>query len=236
MYRFAAFVILIVFLNSCITSKNSIEYEIEDGFYKSNVFGQKEQVYIDNLDDSIFVYPLVSKQDFFQLDTVERKRVIYPQKLSQKELSNSYFTTREFDVDVITIPFKYRFPVGNQPQQLSTNLNASIYAGYRTDYYSLKYKKNKFGQQERSAKHYGLSFGGFSGFGSSPVTPWFTNDQITEEYDGLVWSNGFAVIIGIDYVNLGLSVGWDRLLDSNSTSWIYHRKPWVGLVIGININ
>ncbi|MCH7396402.1 hypothetical protein MM236_00305 [Belliella sp. DSM 107340] len=119
---------------------------------------------------------------------------------------------------------------------MSTNLNASVYAGYRTDFYSLKYSRNKFGQQERKTRHYGLSFGAFSGFGSSPITPWFTNDQITEEYDGLVWSNGLAFSIGIDYLNLGFALGWDRLLDKNSNLWIYQRKPWLGLIIGININ
>ncbi|MFD2037417.1 hypothetical protein ACFSKL_21650 [Belliella marina] len=236
MSRIHTLILLSVFLNSCIASKETVKFEIEDGFYNSRVFGQKEKVYLDNEVDSIYIFPIVRKGVFFEMDTLENKALIYPQKLSDKKYPDSHFTARGFDVDVITIPFKYRFPVGNQPQQLSTNLNASVYAGYRTDYYSLKYRRNKFGQLERGTKHYGLSFGAFSGFGSSPITPWFTNDQITEEYDGLVWSNGIAVSIGIDYLNLGIALGWDRLLDQNSNLWVYQRKPWLGLIIGININ
>ncbi|MCH7414256.1 hypothetical protein MM213_12210 [Belliella sp. R4-6] len=236
MSRIYGFIFLSVILNSCIASKETVKFEIEDGLYTSKVFGQKEKIYLDNEYDSIYIFPIVKKGEFYQIDTLENDALIYPQHLAEVDCPDSYFTTNGFDIDLITIPFKYRFPVANQPQQLSTNLNASVYAGYRTDFYSLKYRRNKFGQQERKTRHYGLSFGAFSGFGSSPITPWFTNDQITEEYDGLVWSNGLAFSIGIDYLNLGFALGWDRLLDKNSNLWIYQRKPWLGLIIGININ
>lgn len=221
---------------SCISSKDTARFEIADGFYTSSIFGAQQKVYVDNRQDSIAVFALTKNGEFFKVDTTDREALFFPQDLAQQTYADTYFKTREIDFDLIAIPFKYRFPVASQAQQLSTNLNASFYTGYRTDFYSLKYRNNKFGQLERVTRHYGISVGGFSGFGSSPITPWFTNDMITEEYDGWVWSNGFAVSLGIDYLNIGFAVGWDRLLDSNSSSWIYHRKPWLGLVIGININ
>jgi hypothetical protein len=236
MFKLYPLLFFLLVLSSCLSSKQSIKFELEDGFYQSKIAGEKETIYLDNELDYLYVFPLKKVEDLYEVDTLRRETFVFPQQLSYYPLDPVTFTTHGFDVDVITIPFKYRFPVFGQPQQLSTNLNASLYTGYRTDFYSLKYKRNKLGQYIRQSKHYGLSFGAFSGFGSSPVTPWFTNDQITEEYDGLVWSNGLAVSLGIDYLNLGLAVGWDRLLDKNSSVWIYQRKPWLGLVIGININ
>lgn len=236
MAKLYQFIFLCTLMSSCLTPKTALEYEIEEGFYNSKIFGQNEKVYLDNERDSLYVFPISKDGQYYKLDTGRRKALIFPQKLSEISFNDNYFTTHGLDIDVIAIPFKYRFPVSTQPQQLSSNLNVSLYGGYRTDYYSFKYRKNKFGQYERNTRHYGLSFGGFSGFGSSPVTPWFTNDMITEEYDGLVWSNGVVVSLGIDRLNLGAALGWDRLLDSNSSVWIYQSKPWLGLVIGININ
>jgi hypothetical protein len=68
------------------------------------------------------------------------------------------------------------------------------------------------------------------------MNPWVTNYQIDSEYDGLVWFNGFAGIIGVDNYSIGLAIGWDNLLDQNRRFWYYQQKPWLGLTFGININ
>jgi hypothetical protein len=68
------------------------------------------------------------------------------------------------------------------------------------------------------------------------MNPWVTENQITQEYDGVVWSKGIAGIIGIDNFTIGLALGWDHLLDKNKNYWIYQGKPWLGLAFGLNLN
>ncbi|WP_373494621.1 hypothetical protein [Aquiflexum sp.] len=234
---FSPIILIFVIISGCSSFKNTVQYEIADGVYKSRIFSDEiEKVYIDNEKEFLYVF-LLSEGDLpYGLDTVNRDAIVFPQRRTETKIDKANFYTSEFDIDLVTIPFKYRFPTDGFPQQLNTNLNASVFLGYRTDFYTLKYKENEIGLIERMTNHYGMTFGFFSGFGSTAVNPFVTNDQINIEYDGIVWSNGLSVSFAVDYFNLGLALGWDNLLDNNSSYWIYQKRPWIGLVLGINLN
>jgi hypothetical protein len=68
------------------------------------------------------------------------------------------------------------------------------------------------------------------------MNPWVTENQINIEYDGVVWTNGLVVIMGLNKFAVGLALGWDRLLDDNRKYWIYEKQPWLGLAVGLNLN
>jgi hypothetical protein len=78
--------------------------------------------------------------------------------------------------------------------------------------------------------------GVFGGLGSTSITPWTTNNAITEEYNGLVLSRGFALMLGVNDLTVGLGVGWDYLTDRDKNVWIYQNRSWYGLSIGLNLN
>jgi hypothetical protein len=231
------FFLIIPFCLACKSQKNINSYEIHDGFYKSTLIdGKKDWVYVDNEPEFLLVYPVNSLNGMFFLDTLNKEILNFPQRQWAVQLDREVFTTNELDIDLITIPFKFRGATSGIPPQLNTNLNANLYIGYRSDWYTLGYKRNEFGAFNRITRHYGMTFGLFSGFGSNSINPWVTNDQINYEYDGIVWSNGFAVSFAFNYLNLGLALGIDQLLDNNSRFWIYNKKPWLGVVLGINLN
>lgn len=222
---------------SCKSQKDFNTFLIEDGIYRSKIFdGKKEWVYLDNEQDFLFVFPLNRKNNVYFLDTINRSYLSFPQERWAVKLNDEVFQTNSFDVDLISIPFKFRGRTAGIPPQLNTNLNASLYFGYRSDWYSLGYKQNPFGAFERVTRHYGLTIGLFTGLGSTSVNPWVTNDQIAYEYDGITWSNGIAFSFAFNYLNLGVGLGYDMLLDNNSRYWVYQKKPWIGLVLGINLN
>jgi hypothetical protein len=222
---------------SCSAYKETVQYEIIDGIYTSKILDRKsEKVYIDNEPDLLYVFPVVKKNEYFLLDTLKRNYLSFPQRQTATPLERQTFRIHEFDLDLITIPFKFRMETAGVPPQLNTNLNASLYFGYRSDWYTLNYKQNELGLFDRFTKHYGITLGFFSGFGSTLINPWVTNDQVAIEYDGVVWSNGLALSFAIDYLTIGLGLGWDNLMDNNSSKWIYQNKPFFGLVLGINLN
>ncbi|MFN3840039.1 MAG: hypothetical protein ACK4RF_04960 [Cyclobacteriaceae bacterium] len=68
------------------------------------------------------------------------------------------------------------------------------------------------------------------------ISPWTTNNQITDEYDGFILSRGLSAMAGINNLTVGVAIGWDYLTDRDKVVWIYQNKPWVGLMIGLNIN
>jgi hypothetical protein len=187
-------------------------------------------------EDSITVFRLDNNRKQFNIDTLQSLTLSLP-AVQHDTLFNTYsFTQRSFDLDVLTIPFKYRPAAADLPNQLNTNFNGALYVGFRRDIYRLTYKKAPFNISKRKITHYGYSVGLFTGLGSTAINPWVTRDQITSEYDGVVWLKGMAGIIGINNFTFGLAIGVDHLLDRNHKVWIYQNKPWIGLVLGLNLN
>jgi hypothetical protein len=68
------------------------------------------------------------------------------------------------------------------------------------------------------------------------MTPWTTNNQMMDEYNGMVLARGLTGMVGINALTVGIGVGWDYLTDRDNDIWIYQNKPWYGLTIGLNLN
>lgn len=225
-------------LAGCGVFRQSPKYAFADGVYKSNALRHgSEKVFVHNEGDTVFVYPLKRTQTGYAVDTAETKPlVLEPTGNGQGAVNNPWFRQHSFDVDFLTIPFKYRFPVGNFPRQFTSNINGAVYLGYRSDAYVIRYPATLLGKSNRDVNHFGFSFGGFTGLGATAMNPWVTANAIDIEYDGVVWSKGVAGIAALNNFTAGLAFGWDHLFDRNRAFWIYQGKPWVGFVFGLNLN
>jgi hypothetical protein len=143
----------------------------------------------------------------------------------------------KFDLDVFTIPFKARPPRGPVPVQLNTNFNAALYFGRRLDFYHVNSHQQLADQQTPKVRTVGLGYGLFTGLGSTIINPDVTNQQSrVPEYEGFVVHAGAAAIYDARVFNLGLAVGADQLLGPDGRHWIYQRKPWFGILFGLDIN
>ncbi|GAA3947097.1 hypothetical protein [Hymenobacter algoricola] len=162
------------------------------------------------------------------------RRFSYPLRPGQHVL----LVGRKFDLDVFTIPFKARPPQGPVPVQLNTNFNAALYFGRRLDFYHLNSAGQPNGQPAPQIRTVGLGYGLFTGLGSTAVTPDVTNQQtrIASGYEGFVVHVGAAAIYDARIFNLGLAVGADQLLGPDGRHWIYQRKPWYGVLFGLDLN
>lgn len=226
---------LITLLSGCGVVRDSPKYQLANGYYKSRSFSSKaEKVYVDNEVDTIYIYKYdrVTKT----VDTSKLTRIVYPQRVLKSIGDSKSFRQASFDVDFVTMPFKYRPTQRGFPQQFNTNLNGAVYLGLRNDLYQIKYKESPLKKHDRQTTHYGFSFGVFSGIGGSAINPWVTNNVVGYEYDGVVWAKGIGAFIGINNFNIGLSLGFDDLLDENKDFWIYQQKSWLGLAFGLNLN
>ncbi len=222
----AIFLASIFVLCSCASLQNIAKYELANGKYKMVIEGKKFDCYVENNDDSIMIYNLTTKI-----------ATSLPQKMEAYLPIKQRFVKPSLDIDVLTALFKIRPHASNiLPAQLNTNFNGNVYIGHRTDIYQIHYKKNPLDVYQRQINHFGFSGGFFVGLGSTAMTPSTTNNGISTEYDGIVLQKGMAGIFEINKLTLGLSVGFDNLLDKNKSSWIYQNKPWFGLMLGLNLN
>ncbi len=216
MHKFIGLAILII-LAGCSGLKNLPKYQLSDDYYQFHQPGQPSaKVFVRIQEDSI----VITKLD-------ESIQVIGGQ--------DEYFVKKSFDIDAMTVPFKYRPSSAGFPRQLNYAFNGNAYMGYRVDRFWLDYRNTPAGLL-KEMKHRAISVGGFGGIGSAFISPWTTNYRITDEYDGMVLTRGVAVMVGINSLTVGLGVGWDYLTDRDKNIWIYQNKAWYGVTIGLNIN
>jgi len=211
--------IISLFIQSCASLREAPKYQLSNGYYE---FRQSEttfrSVYVNVQEDTLVIYPVNGGE-----------------RVSVRPSKDEFFRTRTFDADVITIGFKYRPATTSLPRQINTNFNGQIYLGYRVDRFQIHFKETPAGLK-RMNHHRAFTIGTFGGFGATAVNPWTTNNQITDEYDGVVLSRGLAVMIGLNNLTVGAGIGWDYLTDRDRSVWIYQNKPWLGLAVGLNIN
>jgi len=143
--------------------------------------------------------------------------------------------SRSFDIDVMTVPFKYRPATQNLPRQLVVDFNGSLFFGYRIDQYKLVFTRTPVGMVKK-VRHRAITFGAFGGLGTTPVTPWTTNNGTTDEYTGFILNRGISLMGGVNNLTVGIGVGWDYLTDRDKEFWIYQNKPWYGLTLSLNLN
>lgn len=232
-YTLILSVFILLCLSGCETLKDSSKYQLNEGFYKSTFNNKKDRVYIVPQEDSIKVY-LKTKQKI--IDTLHTVKFAFPQINKPATFSNYFFSRRTFDLDVISVLFKYRPKVQGFPNQFNTSLNGAVYVGYRNDIYKLSYRKSPLQVYKRVITHYAYSIGAFTGLGSARIDEYDTRNAINIEYDGVVNLYGIALILGVDKLSFGLLVGADNLLDENKKYWVNEHEPWVGLSIGLNLN
>lgn len=204
---------------SCALQKDSPKYQLGDGTY---LFKQKgsasSKVYVTSVSDSLQIFDYASGT-----------------QVQPKSVQTQFFLTRTFDVDIMTVAFKYRPAKLNLPRQLDTDFNGNVYIGYRFDRFKVSFKQTPVGLKKKYS-HRALTLGGFGGIGSTAMTPWTTNNMITDEYNGMVLTRGLALMGGINTLTVGVGMGWDYLTDRDKNIWIYQNKPWYGLTIGLNLN
>jgi hypothetical protein len=212
--------LILALFSACSSMKDSPKYQLSDGQYEFKQPGGKYKPAF-----------ITIKEDSLRIFLNEKPREVFtpPPNVDQ------YFLKRSFDVDVITIPFKYRPSTSNLPRQLTTDFNGNVFIGFRGDRFALRFEETPAGWIQ-THKHRALSVGVFGGLGATSVTPWTTNYQTTDEYSGVVLSRGLAFMVGINKLTVGIGVGWDFLTDRDKDIWIYQNTAWYGLTLGLNLN
>jgi hypothetical protein len=231
---YRAFIVFVCFMESCETLKQSSKYQFNEGYYKVRLENHVRKIYVLTGSDSIKAYrqaDLAAKV----IDTTTAILIAFPSKKPVQYQSHS-FRRNTFDIDVLSILFKYRPSVKGFPPQFNATFNGAGYFGYRTDVYNLSYSNTPMHLFRRIITHYGYSFGLFTGFGSARIDEFDTNNALSIEYDGLVNLSGVAIILAADKLTFGLTLGADHLLDKNAGVWINNGKAWFGLSIGLNLN
>lgn len=220
----------------CSVLKNSPKYGFSEGYYESRLFHKKKKkVYVLPQEDTVKVYTAKSLQKQF-VDTLSSLKIAFPPDRKPLQFEDYFFRKSTFDLDVLTIPFKYRPAVPSFPRQLNATFNGALYAGFRSDLYRLSYSQTPLRLFKRRITHFGYSFGAIGGIGTSRIDEYVTSNNIAIQYDGTVAFAGLNLLVGVETISIGLAVGADHLLDPNRKYWVNQGKPWFGVSFGLNLN
>ena len=210
-----------VLLFSCSTLKKLPESNLgSDYYYLYRQEGGTTKVYVNVVDDSIEI--VAARPDAKESESVVPS-------------NGQLLFRRSFDVDVMTVPFKFRPATQNLPRQLTVDFNGNIFLGYRVDRYKLIFIQTPAGVMKK-VRHRAITLGAFGGLGTTSITPWTTNNGTTDEYSGFILNRGFALMGGVNNLTVGFGIGWDYLTDRDKDVWIYQDKPWYGLTLSLNLN
>lgn len=223
-------------LLSCdVLNPSSTRYSFSDDYYHCRINNKKSQkYYVVTGGDSIKVYP--STIVTAAADTSKMVFVLFPPHAKPQEFKSYSFKKETFDADILTILFKYRFPLTSFPGQLNSTFNGAGYFGYRTDIYKLSYNATPLHIENRNINHIGYSVGGFVGVGTARIDEYVTLNRLTYEYDGCVIASGIAGVFAMNKVNFGINSGLDFLADRNKNLWVNQKKLWIGISVGLNLN
>jgi len=212
---------ILLSLWSCSAARHAQnDEELDDGRYRYKQAGCSfRKVFVYTKDDSVSIFN--NKEGSEEIKPAVDKDQI--------------FVKSTFDIDAITIPFKYRPKTANLPQTLNAGFNGNFFVGYRVDRFRVSHEKTPVGIK-RYQSRFGLAVGAFTGIGETEVNESTTDGGTTNEYHGFIFSRGFALILGFDKVTVGTALGFDRLSGRDRTTWIYQHKPWFGVTIGLDLN
>lgn len=204
-------------------------YSTHKGKTETTTLTKNKKVFLFNQNDTLFITSADSTTAFG--DTVN---YVYP--FNSQAFKPLVLVNHSFDADVFTTPFKFRAGTDGFPAQLTTSFNAAFYAGYRTDYYTVKKHAFKAPIQLSKMNRIGFGLGLFAGLGSANIKPEYVRNTITYEYDAVGLNYGVAFLFGYRQISTGLALGFDYLADQNRNNWVYQNKPWIGVFIGLNLN
>jgi len=223
----------VVAIGGCTAIEETSKHAMETGMYRVSSENNRHFYTVVEA-DSIALHPVTKTKSGWIADTTEGA-IVHLNAIDHYK-QQIKFSNSSFDLDVMTILFKYRPYTAGFPNQLNTNFNAAEFIGYRTDYYILSYEKNPLNVYRQRINHFAYSLGGFVGLGATTINPFVGNNNIQTEYDGVVLTKGVCGLVGVGDFTFGAGVGFDNLLDKNRKFWVYENKPWVGFTIGFNIN
>ena len=227
--------LVVLILSGCVPVEKIARHDFDSGYYKLKTRESEPlHIYAKVIEDSIVIYPVITEGKNESPDTSSLKAISINKIRTDDYFARSCFMNKSLDVDLTTIILKYRFPQGNVPNQLNSNINAAIYIGIRKDFYKVIPYSTPLHEESSYIRQIGIDAGIFAGIGITQVNPTVTRNMVNLEYDGMIFQKGVAAFITFDNMSIGLAFGFDNLLDNNKTSWVYNQKPYLGLVIGIS--
>jgi hypothetical protein len=226
-----------VSFTGCTILRQSSKYNFNDGEYQTRRFARDKVYVLRVAEDTIAVFPVKEFPDSTAILTNKRTNYTSQQKKLKDNKASHVFYRPSFDIDLMTIPIKYRPALNGFPNQLNNNFSGAFYGGYRIDAYHLNYKRTPLNVYKQNVHHIGYSAGLYAGIGNTLIDgSTLANPAFPVQYEGVLLLTGIAANMAAENLTFGISLGTDHLMDKYHEQWIYENRPCIGFTLGLNLN
>jgi len=147
------------------------------------------------------------------------------------------YKTSTTNLQSLTIPFKIRFKQDSISSQISTGVNVGLSIAFKRQlksYAPISAKSNSAPISYKES-NFEYSIAPFLGVTTIDLTAANTGNEMNKDKKVFGLSYGVIGTIGINKFDLGLGFGFDAGLNKESKNWIYQNKPWLGIVLGLDL-
>lgn len=230
-----------------------------------NTGQHKIHVNVQNINGTLLISKDTTEQEHFILPTVVVTSIDTSAKYNQLQLSNKYyypetvypmpgdtnsnnlfkmpprlkFAENHWVFQIITVPLKVRLGIQNKrfkdslPTQALAELNLGGAFGLKRTWTHFKAHPDEEGV---SAVYTSFGCTGFVSLGGTNVKPMTTRYTIPVDKTEYAVSYGVNFLFGYNKLNLGISVGADRLLNQSiGKKWIFDGKIWYGITLAYDV-
>jgi len=179
--------------------------------------------------NKLIINPYLSSNSNFE------NNPIYFYKLENRQ--SIKLKTKNWTVNGITIPIKYRFKGENGlKEDFSTGINGNLFVGYSLGGTTFFYQE-EVGTKENNWK---ITGGVLLGASSVKLNKSNTNLSNAPILDDSEFTKGLgSIALGFTYsynsINLGAFLGFDYAIGQDAEIWNHNKKPWLGIGVGYKI-
>jgi len=190
-------------------------------------------------------YQIPYNYEYSNLISKLRTDKIFKSKYNNNKLyKKSYWIDKKFKYtetkakwQAVTIPFKVRFETEERPYNLTTSVNVGFTRSWKKIFHSYRpITKSKDSEPfATKTSQFEMGLAPFLGITAVDLNSSNTNDVVTTNRKVFGVSLGIFGMVGVDDFDIGIGIGVDHGFSDQSSDWIYQNKPWVGLILGIDL-
>ncbi|MFK7806966.1 MAG: hypothetical protein AB8F74_04105 [Saprospiraceae bacterium] len=178
--------------------------------------------------------PAATELDYVLVDKYDRDATYELEIKNRQALS---FTTREFEVGPLTLPFKYRFGYDDVKPQFEADVNIGAFAGFQIGTKSYRKEQGK----SLALPSITYNWGVFLSLSAIPLDQFNTTagkSPYTEDEKSSLGtlSGGLGFILDFNRLNVGIFGGIESGFGSEAKNWNYNNQLWLGLGLGYDLN
>ena len=152
-----------------------------------------------------------------------------------KDETSFRYLDSKFAVQTLSIPLKFRKALDDGtkfPETVETGVNIGFAPVMKWNYNVFNPTKKTMGKVLNT---YSINTGLLLNLGATDLKTATNAPGLKSDRKSGTFSYGGFIMFGINNINFGYAVGWDKVLGEGSANWVYQNKVWHGLVIALDI-